>query len=82
MIESSLDLPASHTAEGQTQAAKWMFKGWKAAVLFCQSVLIWDDQEGEISCFNISQWGGEEKQSIFLEVVLNVVNGVGQIVSS
>jgi len=52
-----------------------MFKGWKAVVLFCQSVLIWADQEEEISCFNISRCvcGGKPH---LLKAVLNNVNDV------
>lgn len=79
VIESSPDLSASYTAKRETQTAKLMFKGWKAVVLFCQSVLIWADQEGEISCFNVSQWG--EKTHHLLKAVLNNVNDGWLIVS-
>lgn len=57
-----------------------MFKGWKAVVLFCQSVFIWVDQEGEVSCFNVSQWG-ENKKNLLLKAVLNNINDVQLIVS-
>lgn len=80
VIESSPDLSASYTAERQPQTAKLMFKGWKAVVLFCRSVLIRADQEGEISCFNISQWGGKKTHHL-LKAVLNNVNDVWLIIS-
>lgn len=41
-----------------------MLKGWEAVVLFCQSVLIWVGQEGEISCFYFSQWVKKKKRSL------------------
>lgn len=67
--------------ETNTNCQVNILKGWKAVFLFCQYILIWADQEGEVSCFNISWWGGKKKTCHLLKAVLNNVNYVWLIVS-